>query len=86
MFSNRSVIGQPTSTPTEYGVIPADFNVEASVLSWSHVVGALTPASSKSATLYQIVDLLAPLNITAYCLPSTAPTSATAWPKLSTIC
>ena len=32
MFSNRSVIGQPTSTPTEYGVMPAAFSVSAAVV------------------------------------------------------
>jgi hypothetical protein len=79
------VIGQPTSTPTEYGVIPAAFRVEASSLRSSHVSGASTPASSKSATLYQTVDLLAPLNMIPYCVPSIAPTSATDSPKLSTI-
>ena len=57
MFSKMSVIGQPTSTPTEYGVIPAALSVEATSLSSSQVSGGSTPASSKSATLYQMVDL-----------------------------
>ena len=80
-----SVIGQPTSTPTEYGVMPAAFSVSAAAARSSQVSGGSTPASSKAATLYQTVDLLAPLNMTPYCVPSTAPTSATESPKLSTI-
>src|SRR5687767_12110676 len=80
-----SVIGQPTSTPTEYGVIPAAVSVSAAAVWSSQVSGASTPASSKDATLYQMVDLLAPLNMTPYWVPSTAPTSATDSPKASTI-
>src|SRR5918994_4244830 len=85
MFSKRSVIGQPTSTPTEYGVIPAAERVSRVSVSASQVSGATTPASSKDATLYQMVDLLAPLNMIPYWVPSTAPTSATDSPKFSTI-
>src|SRR5262245_34738917 len=84
MFSKRSVIGQPTSTPTEYGVIPAAFTVSRTLLSSSHVLGGLTPASSKVETLYQMVDLLAPLNMTPYWVPSTWPAAATSSPKAST--
>ena len=86
MFSKRSVSGQPTSTPTENGVMPGGLSVPAAVVESSQVFGGSTPASSKSATLYQTVDLFAPLNRTPYCVPSTAPTSATDSPKLSTIC
>src|SRR6186997_243508 len=85
MFSKRSVIGQPTSTPTEYGVIPAASSVSRTLLRSSHVSGGSTPASSKAATLYQMVDLFDPLNMTAYCVPSTAPASATASPNEATI-
>src|SRR5918994_3697425 len=85
MFSRSSVIGQPTSTPTEYGVTPAAERVSRVSVSASQVSGGSTPGSSKDATLYQMVDLLAPLNMTPYCVPSTAPTSATLSPKLSTM-
>ena len=80
-----SLIGQPTSTPTEYGVIPAALSVLLSFVRSGQVFAGSTPASLKSATLYQMVDLLAPLNITAYCLPSTSPALATSSPKASTI-
>src|SRR6266511_4290217 len=85
MFSKRSVIGQPTSTPTEYGVMPAARRVSRSLLSSSQVLGGSTPASSNVETLYQMVDLFAPLYMTAYCVPSTDPASATASPNASTI-
>ena len=85
MFSKRSVIGQPTSTPTEYGVMPAALSVSAASFSPSQSSGGSTPASSKAATLYQMVDLLAALNRIPYWVPSTAPTSATDSPKFSTI-
>ena len=85
MFSKMSEIGQPASTPTEYGVMPAALSVEATSPSSSQVSGGSTPASSKSATLYQIVALFDPLYIRPYCVPSTAPASATASPKFSTI-
>src|SRR6185436_7954392 len=81
----RSVIGQPTSTPTEYGVIPAALIVSRALSRSSQVLGGSTPASLKSATLYQMVDLLAPLNMTAYCLPLTWPALATSSPKASSI-
>src|SRR6186997_1402138 len=84
MFSKRSVIGQPTSTPTEYGVMPAASRVSRTSLSSSQFSGGLTPASSNDATLYQMVDLFEPLNITAYWVPSTEPASATASPNAST--
>src|SRR5262245_47141980 len=80
-----SVIGQPTSTPTASGVMPAAFNVSIVSRNSSHVSGGSTPASSKDATLYQTVDLLAPLNMIPYWVPSMAPTSATGSPNASTI-
>ena len=57
--------------------MPAAFSVSAAAVRSSQVSGGSTPASSKSAALYQMVDLFDPLNRTAYCLPSTEPTSAT---------
>ena len=59
MFSKRSVIGQPTSTPTEYGVMPAALSV-SDLAEFLHVSGAVTPASSNDATLYQMVDCSRP--------------------------
>src|SRR5512133_1569266 len=85
MFSKMAVIGQPTSTPTEYGVIPAALSVSRSLVRSGQVLAGSTPASLKSATLYQMVDLLEPLNITAYCLPLTSPAFATSSPNASTI-
>src|SRR5687767_9411188 len=85
MFSKRSVMGQPTSTPTEYGVMPAALSVSRASLSSSQVSAGPMPASSNVETLYQTVDLLDPLNITPYWVPSTAPVSATGSPKASTI-
>src|SRR5687767_5863342 len=85
MFSKMSVIGHPTSTPTEYGVMPAAATVSRTSVSWSQVSGGSTPASSNDGTAYQIVDLLAPFQNRPYCVPSIAPTSATDSPKLSTI-
>ena len=65
--------------------MPEALTVSLTVSSSSHVAGGSTPASSNAGTAYQMVDLLAPLNITAYCVPSIDPTSATASPKLSTM-
>ena len=56
MFSNRSDMGQPTSTPTEYGGTPESEIVCAVDTSSSHVAGGSTPASSKTWVLYQTVD------------------------------
>ena len=65
--------------------MPAAWIVDAASCRSSQVSGGSTPASSKDATLYQMVDLLAPLNMTPYCVPSTEPTSATDSPNASTI-
>ena len=61
MFSNRSVSVQPSAPPIEYAVAPEAFSVVAALSSCGHVFGALTPASLNDLTLYQTVDLLAPL-------------------------
>src|SRR6266511_48645 len=65
--------------------MPAARRVSRSLLSSSQVLGGSTPASSNVETLYQMVDLFAPLYMTAYCVPSTDPASATASPNASTI-
>ena len=75
-----------SAPPVSAAVSPAALTVEAASCRSSQVSGGSTPASSKDATLYQTVDLLAPLNMIPYCVPSIAPTSATDSPKLSTIC
>ena len=61
MFSNRSVSVQPSAAPIEYGVTPEALSVSPASMNASQSAGGSTPASSKAATLYQTVDLLAPL-------------------------
>src|SRR5579864_8733587 len=64
-----SATGQPTSVHSENGVVPAAFSCAASLSSCSHEVGGdVMPAAVKSAGLYQMVFLFAPLNQTPYCL------------------
>src|SRR5918994_6597364 len=76
MFSNRSVSVQPSAAPIEYGVTPDSFNVLPAARKSSQFSGGSTPASSKAATLYQTVDLLAPLKKRPYSFPSTVPRSS----------
>ena len=64
MFSNRSVSVQPSAPPIEYAGMPDALSVFASLRSSSHVFGGLTPAFLNAWTLYQTVDLLAPLKKT----------------------
>ena len=61
MFSNRSVIGHPTSTPMEYAGTPDAFEVPASWMNWFQSLAGCTPASLYALTLYQTSDLLAAL-------------------------
>ena len=61
MFSNRSVSVQPSPPPIEYALVPDALRVFAALSSAGHVCGGFTPAFLKSLTLYQMVDLLAPL-------------------------
>jgi len=61
MFSKRSVSVHPSAPPIEYAGTPDAFSVSAFLRKSSHVSGGSTPASSKTGTLYQTVDLLAPL-------------------------
>ena len=61
MFSNRSVSVQPSAPPIEYAGVPEAFSVFAAARNCGHVDGGLTPALLNAATLYQTVDLLAPL-------------------------
>src|SRR5229473_7731681 len=73
MFSNRSVSVQPSAPPIENAGVPEALSVFAAVSSAGQLVGAVTPAALKAATLYQMVDLLAPLKRRPYCLPPTLP-------------
>ena len=61
MFSNRSVSVQPSAPPIEYAGVPDARSVFAAARSCGHVFGGLTPAFLNDSTLYQTVDLLAPL-------------------------
>ena len=73
MFSNRSVSVQPSAPPIEYGGVPDAFSVFAALSRSAHVFGGLTPAFLNALTLYQTVDLLAPLKKRPYSLPLTVP-------------
>ena len=61
MFSNRSVSVQPSAPPIEYAGVPEASIVFAAVEELGQVFGGLTPAFLNGWTLYQTVDLLAPL-------------------------
>ena len=61
MFSNQSVIGQPSPPGTAIAVVPASDSVLDALTKSSHVTGGLTPAWSKASVRYQTVDLLATL-------------------------
>src|SRR5438477_5913546 len=75
MFSIRSVSVQPSAPPIEYAGVPDAFSVDASFKSCGHVFGALTPAPLNAGTLYQIVDLFAPLKTIPYRWPLIVPRS-----------
>src|SRR5437762_6931368 len=73
MFSNRSVSVQPSAPPIEYGLVPEALSVLAALISAGQFAGGFTPAALNAGTLYQTVDLLAPFQMTPYCLPLTWP-------------
>src|SRR2546423_4337028 len=73
MFSNRSVSVQPSAPPIEYAGVPDALSVFASLTRSSKVFGAVTPASLNDLTLYQMVDLLAPLKMRPYSFPLIVP-------------
>src|SRR6187551_94854 len=76
MFSNRSVSVQPSPPPMEYALVPDAFSVFAALSSAENVFGVFTPAFLKSFTLYQMVDLLAPLRKRPYSFPFTVPSES----------
>ena len=57
-----SVSVQPSAAPIEYARVPDALSVLAFSRNASKSSAGSTPASSKSGTLYQTVDLLAALN------------------------
>ena len=61
MFSNRSVSVHPSAPPTESGDVPDALTVEIAFTNCGHVPTRLTPAFLNDATLYQMVDLFAPV-------------------------
>ena len=66
MFSCRSVSVQPSAPPIENAGVPDACSVLASFIRSVHVFGGVTPAFLNAATLYQMVDLLAPLKTMPY--------------------
>ena len=88
MFSKRSVSVQPSAPPMEYAVTPEAFSVLAASSRSSQVAGGSTPASWNALTLYQTVDLLAPLKTKPYRVPSMVPRSIQSGPKFcsTTLC
>src|SRR6266498_4210496 len=73
MFSNRSVRVHPSAAAMAYAFAPDAFNVLASLRNAGNVVAGFAPASLKSLTLYQTVDLLAALKKRPYSFPFTVP-------------
>ena len=73
MFSNRSVSVQPSAPPIENAGVPDAFSVSAALRNCGQDEGGLTPAFLNAATLYQTVDLLAPLIRRPYTWPLMTP-------------
>ena len=73
MFSWMSVNGQPSPPAIANGGTPDAFSVPASLSSAVHVLGGVMPAFLKALTLYQMVDLLAPLKTIPYSFLLTVP-------------